>query len=89
LLRKNVGTNKWRYMIPALGVSVCLTGALVMVAGESILGENHTGIAAMIGIVGICLVVGGIGLVGMSASISAAMSAKRSSKETKSSTGGA
>jgi hypothetical protein len=84
LLKKNVGTNKWRYMISALGVSVCLTGALVMVAGESIIGENHAGIAAMIGIVGICLVVGGIGLVGMSVSISAAMSAKRSSEETKS-----
>jgi hypothetical protein len=60
-----------------------------MVAGESILGENHVGIAAVIGIVGICLVVGGIGLVGMSASISAAVPAKRSSEETKSSTGGA
>jgi len=89
LLKKNVETNKWQYVIFALGVSVCLIGALVMVAGESILGENHAGIAAVIGIVGICLIVGGIGFVGMSASISAAMSAKRSSEETKSSTGGA
>ena len=80
--KKNVRVNKWQLAIFALGLSVCLTGALVMVAGESILGENHAGIAAVIGIVG-------IGLVGMSASISAAMSAKRSSEETKSSTGGA
>jgi hypothetical protein len=55
-LKKNVRSNKWQYVILALGVSVCLTGALVMVAGESILGENHTGIAAVIGIVGIGLI---------------------------------
>jgi hypothetical protein len=48
-----------------LGISVCLIGALVMVAGESILGENHTGIATVIGIVG-------IGLIGTSGAISAA-----------------
>ncbi|MDH5733630.1 MAG: hypothetical protein OEY88_07595 [Candidatus Bathyarchaeota archaeon] len=53
------------YVIFALGISVCLIGALVMVAGESILGENHTGIAAMIGIVG-------IGLIGTSGAIFAA-----------------
>jgi hypothetical protein len=41
-----------------LGVAVCLIGALVMVAGESILGENHTGIATVIGIVGIGLIAG-------------------------------
>jgi hypothetical protein len=82
LLKKNVGTNKWQHAILALGVAVCLTGALVMVAGESILGENHTGIATVIGIVG-------IGLIGTSGAISAAISAKRSSEETKSSTGGA
>lgn len=82
MLKKNVETNKWQHAIFALGVSVCLTGALVMVAGESILGENHTGIATVIGIVG-------IGLIGMSGAISAAISAKRSSEETKSSTGGA
>ncbi len=40
----------------ALGVSVCLIGALVMAVGESILGENHTGIATVIGIVGIGLI---------------------------------
>jgi hypothetical protein len=56
LLKKNAGINKWQYVIPALGVSVCLIGALVMVAGESLLGENHTGIATVIGIVGIGLI---------------------------------
>jgi len=48
--------NKWQHVIFALGVSACLIGALVMVAGESILGENHTGIATVIGIVGIGLI---------------------------------
>ena len=42
--------------IRALGVSVCSIGALVMVVGESILGENYTGIATVIGIVGIGLI---------------------------------
>ena len=81
MLKKNVETNKWQHVTFALGLSVCLTGALVMVAGESVLGENHTGIAAVIGIVG-------VGLIGMSGAISAAISAKRSSEETRSSTGG-
>ena len=56
MLKKNVGINKWQHVMLALGVSVCLTVALVMVAGESLLGENHTGIAAVIGIVGIGLI---------------------------------
>jgi len=45
-----------RYELLALGVSVCLIGALVMVVGESILGANHTDIATVIGIVGIGLI---------------------------------
>ncbi len=48
--------RSWQYVSFALGIIVCLIGALVMVAGESILGENHTGIAAVIGIVGIGLI---------------------------------
>jgi len=40
----------------ALGVSACLLGALLMVAGEAILGDNHTGIASVIGTVGIGLI---------------------------------
>ena len=51
-----LGMNKWQHVIFALGVSVSLIGALVMIAGESILGENHTGIATVIGIVGIGLI---------------------------------
>jgi len=47
---------RWQYASFALGILVCLIGALVMVAGESILGENHTGIATVIGIVGIGLI---------------------------------
>jgi len=55
-MRKNGGISSWQYAMLALGVSVCLIGALVMVVGESILGENHSGIAAVIGIVGLGLV---------------------------------
>jgi hypothetical protein len=56
LLKKNTVLKNRRHAILALGVSVCLIGALVMVVGESILGENHTGIASVIGIVGIGLI---------------------------------
>jgi hypothetical protein len=56
LLKRNAEINKWQHVIFALGVSVCLIGALVMVAGESLLGENHTGIAAVIGVIGIGLI---------------------------------
>jgi hypothetical protein len=56
LLKKNAAINRWQHAMLALGVSVCLIGALVMVVGESILGENHTGIATVIGIVGIGLI---------------------------------
>jgi hypothetical protein len=53
---------RWGYVIFALGVSVCLVGAFIMVAGESVLGESHTGIATVVGIVG-------IGLIGTSGAI--------------------
>ena len=71
MLKKNVGINKWQYVISALGVSVCLIGALVMVAGESLLGENHTGIATVIGIVG-------IGLIGCAGALIAGVRARSS-----------
>ena len=64
---------RWAYVIFALGISVCLIGALVMVAGESILGENHTGIAAVIGIVG-------IGLIGTSGALIAGARARATDK---------
>jgi hypothetical protein len=55
---KNLGISRWQRAMLALGVSVCLIGALLMAVGESILGENHTGIATVIGIVGIGLIAG-------------------------------
>jgi len=64
-----------KYAILALGVAVCLTGAVLMAFGEGLLGENHAGIATVIGIVG-------IGLIGMSA-VFIAGSSKRSSEEAK------
>ena len=56
MVKKNPGIKRWQHAILALGVSMCLIGALVMAVGESILGENHTGIATVIGIVGIGLI---------------------------------
>jgi hypothetical protein len=61
-----------KHAILALGVAVCLTGAALMAFGKGLLGENHTGIATAIGIVGIGLI---------------ARSSKRSSEEAKSSAG--
>jgi len=62
----------------ALGVVVCLTGAVLMAFGEGLLGENHTGIATVIGIIG-------IGIIGTSSTL---ISSILSSKGAKSSTGG-
>ncbi len=39
-----------------VGVAVCLVGAFLMVLGDPILGENHTGIATIIGIIGIGII---------------------------------
>lgn len=47
---------KTQYVLLASGVSVCLIGALLMIVGEGIIGETHTGIAAVIGIVGIGII---------------------------------
>ncbi len=46
---------RWGYVIFALGVSVCVIAAALMVEG-SILGERTTGIATVILIVGIGLI---------------------------------
>ena len=72
--------RKYAIAIFALGVAVCLTGAALMAFGEGLLGENHTGIATVTGVVG-------IGLIGTSGATFASISSKRSSKE-ESSTGG-
>ena len=66
--------RKYMILIPALGVAVCLAGAALMAFGAGLLGENHTGIATVIGIVG-------IGLIGLGGTV-------WSSKEAKSRTGG-
>jgi hypothetical protein len=55
-MMKNVVIERRQYAVLVLGVSVCLIGALLMIAGESILGESHTGIASLIGIVGIGII---------------------------------
>ncbi len=57
MLKKNAGINSWQHAMLTSGVSMCLIGALLMVVGELFLGENHTGIATVIGIVGIGLIV--------------------------------
>ena len=66
--------RKYVILIPALGVAVCLAGAALMAFGAGLLGENHTGIAPVIGIAG-------IGLIGLGG-------AAWSAKEAKSRTGG-
>jgi hypothetical protein len=42
--------------ILAIGVTVCLLGAFLMGWGDPILGENHTGIATIVGILGIGII---------------------------------
>jgi len=42
--------------ILAIGVAVCLVGAFLMGWGDPILGENHTGIARIVGIIGIGII---------------------------------
>ena len=55
MLKKQVKTRMWQYAILAFGVSVCLIGAFLMWNG-SILGERTTGIATVVGIVGIGMI---------------------------------
>ena len=56
MMKNNLAINYLPYVIFVLGVSVCLVGALIMVAGGAVLGESHTGIAEVVGIVGICII---------------------------------
>ena len=65
---------RWEYVSFVLGLSLCLIGAFLMVAGEPVLGENHTGIATVVGIVGIGL----IGTSGAMLSAHAALKPKKS-----------
>lgn len=48
--------RKYAMAIFALGLAMCLTGAVLMAFGDGFLGEKHTGIATVIGIVGIGLI---------------------------------
>ena len=56
MLKKNAVIDNWQNASFALGVLLCLVGALLMFEG-SVLGERTTGIATVIGIVGIGLIV--------------------------------
>jgi len=47
--------RRWQYALWVLGVTLCLTGAALMFEG-GILGESTTGIATVMGIVGIGLI---------------------------------
>jgi hypothetical protein len=42
--------------VKAVGVLVCLLGAFLMAWGGPILGENHTGVATVAGILGIGII---------------------------------
>lgn len=55
-MKKHSSMRWWQYGILVLGVSVCFMTAFLMGWGKPILGEDHTGIATVIGIVGIGLI---------------------------------
>jgi len=57
-----IGRRCLSYAFLALGISICLVGALLMIMGEPIVGPDHTGIATIVGIVG-------IGIIGTSATL--------------------
>jgi len=50
------GIRRLSYAVLALGISICLVGALLMVMGEAIVGADHAGIATVVGIVGIGII---------------------------------
>ena len=47
---------KRKHLVKALGIAVCLIGAFLMAWGDPVLGENHSGIATVIGIIGIGII---------------------------------
>jgi O-antigen/teichoic acid export membrane protein len=47
------------YIILALGIATCLIGAYLMAFGEPIIGADHTGIATVVGIIGIGVIATG------------------------------
>jgi hypothetical protein len=46
---------RWEHVSFVLGILLCLVGAFLVAFGEGFLGENHAGIATVIGVVGIGL----------------------------------
>jgi hypothetical protein len=48
--------EKWGNIIRILGIAICLIGAYLMAFGEPIIGAEHTGVATVIGIIGISLI---------------------------------
>ena len=50
------GIRRQAYAVLALGISICLVGAFLMVVGEAIVGPDHSGIATIVGIVGIGII---------------------------------
>ena len=62
---------RWEHVSFVLGILLCLIGAFLMAFGEGLLGENHAGIATVIGIVG-------IGFIGTSGAMFAARDKKSS-----------
>jgi hypothetical protein len=44
------------YIILVLGIATCLIGAYIMAFGEPIVGPDHTGIATIVGIIGIGII---------------------------------
>ena len=55
MLKKNATKNRWRWGTLALGASMCLIGAFLMVHG-SILGERTVNIATVVSIIGIGII---------------------------------
>lgn len=55
-MKKQMTIGSWQFVVFALGVLTCLVAGFLMGWGEEILGENHSGIAAVIGIVGIGII---------------------------------
>ena len=47
---------KKQSLFVAVGVAICILGAFLMAWGDSFLGENHTGIATVLGIIGIGII---------------------------------
>jgi O-antigen/teichoic acid export membrane protein len=50
---------KMHNAIRALGITVCLIGAYLMAWGDPLLGESHSGIATVVGILGLGIITSG------------------------------